>query len=207
MSVRTRTAISRLVALTLGVALCAGCTASGGEEPAPTESSAATTDPATPEPSPSPTEAPPYDGTAAPQMPADMASDSHLGARAAVAYFVDVRHWAFASGDPSELVALCDPQSIFCSDSIESVNENATLGRTVAGGATSFEISSVEAPQGEDAFFTVVGDLSEEPLTVTDPSGTAVESTEGFDAIPFVIYVEYLEPGRWIVRGADQDVR
>lgn len=197
-----RWTIARLSAIALGVVLCAGCTTSD-DEPAPTVSSPESSETATPEPSP--TEVPPYDGTAAPQMPSDMASDSHLGARAAATYFVDVRHWAVISNDPSGLLELCDPESTFCASSVATISENAAAGATVQGGLPSFTISSVTPPTSEHDFYEIVGTVDEDPLAVKNAAGQIIQSTEG-ESIPFVVFAAFSPESGWLILGADTQV-
>ncbi|MEP7763582.1 DUF6318 family protein [Sanguibacter sp. 25GB23B1] len=200
-----RSTTARTTALVLGVLLCGGCTASDDDEPAPTVSSSESGETATPEPSPA--EIPPYDGTAAPQMPADMASDSHLGARAAATYFLDVRHWALTSNDPTALVEICDRASAFCTSSVETVEANAVAGAVVQGGRSTLTIDSVLPPTDESPFFEVLGTLDEEPMTKSGPGGEVVFATEGQLDVPFVVFLEHQAGSGWIVRGADVDTR
>lgn len=202
MTVRTRVPLRRLVVLSLGVAFLGGCIASGGEKPAPSGTPAATSE-ATTEPSPSPTEVPPYDGTAAPQMPADMASDGHLGARAAATYLFEVRNWAILSGDVAGLEAFCDPASIFCSQIKQAIGDDVANGVVSTGGLVDFEIDEVLPPSTEYAFFEVRGILNQEPIVRSDSAGAVIETTVGAQELPFVVYVEHREPSGWIVRGAD----
>ncbi len=151
--------------------LVTGCT----DDPAPVETTPASTPSPTPSLSPTPTPAAPTP----PQRPEAMSTNDEAGAVAAAQYFMgDLYVYAYASGDATELAHLSDDECSFCNNVLTSVAAMSTDGESSHGSPATFS-DAYGTTITPGTRFTATMNATQGAIERRDADGSVIDTSEG----------------------------
>lgn len=198
----------RATVVVMGVVLLGACGDGSSAEPT---TPAAVTSTETLAPTPAPTVEPTAVATdragvplVPPERPAAMDNDDVAGAQAAAEYFIEVFGYAVRSQDTTELVALCDPTSNFCSAVLDEISADRSAGNVTIGGASTFYLKRLDPPSAAQGFYVAWGAVERDPFVTMDAGGLEIFDDPGSRG-DFMVAVERTSQ-TWVVRGAEAGV-
>ena len=116
-------------------------------------------------------------GDEVPKFTRPMFEDTELGARRMADYYQQAENWAYALGDPTPYLIVCDAK--ICARNASNARRERSLGRHLIRGRTSL-VTGVTFPnlKSADADFIIQRTLSVAAGKVVDSSGNMVRPTK-----------------------------
>ena len=178
--------------------LVTGCT----DDPAPVETTAASTPSPTPSPSATPSPVPTPAAATLPARPEAMSTPSADGAAAAATYFMTALYpYAYATGDTAEWESMSAPECRLCSGFRDKVAEMVTSGETIDSGSITVDYAFGTEIRA-DEWYSAELQINQGEATRRDATGTVVSTSPGGR---FRVAVAMTWADTWIIDAVDID--